>query len=202
MARPVLHDCGYEVNGIWGKGDPPPVAGCSSGTALVLGSAACLWDDLWAARELGDHYISVNDAGMYVHLAGAFTQFKLRHWASLEPGLFPAFKARAQINNSQSILYHTNKADENADFAWNLAHLSFVGGTSALFASMVALGLGYEKVILCGCPLDNGAYFYGPPKNKSAVYDGCLRFWEKNLNVLKGRVKSMSGRTRDLLGGP
>jgi hypothetical protein len=202
MGRPVIHDCFYEVNGIWGKGDPPPVAGCSSGTALILGSAACLWDDVRAAKDLGHHYIAVNDAGMYIHLAGAFTKFRLRHWASLESSFFPAYRIRTNGTQNHSVLYHSNQPDEGVDFAWRLQHPSFIGGTSSLFATLVALGLGYDPVILCGVPLDGSGYFYGPPESHGIQYNSCLRFWEKHLDVFKGRVKSMSGNTRELLGAP
>jgi hypothetical protein len=74
-------------------------------------------------------------------------------------------------------------------------------GSSGLFAARVALHLGYQKIILCGVPMDaklgniNGA----------AKWDGCAQFtvgWIEHHNELAPYVRSWSGWTKDRLGAP
>lgn len=201
MGQPTVQNGFYEANGIWGRGDPPPVAGQSSGAGIILGSAACVWDDLHQLKHLDATYIAVNDIGCFVHLAGAFTQFKLRHWCSLHPEYFEPYKFLVNESQPQKICYHTNKPDKNADIAWDIVLPYMIGGTSALFATFVALGLGFDPVILAGVPLDNSPYFCGPPHSTQRNFEGCIKYWKRNLTLFNGRVKSMSGRTKELLGG-
>lgn len=80
-------------------------------------------------------------------------------------------------------------ADLEWDSQWN------TGGGSAMYATLFGLEvLGFERVILCGCPLEAGDYLY----NFEA--DG---IWQHRARVIfQGRVRSMSGNTRRLLGAP
>ena len=54
----------------------------------------------------------------------------------------------------------------------------------------VAIGLGYEKIIITGCPLMDQKYIQ--------FQEG----WRKRFIIIKDKVRSMSGWTRDLLGAP
>ena len=68
-------------------------------------------------------------------------------------------------------------------------------GSSALLGSLAGLQLGYKKIILCGCPL----------RNEGALgreYQQYHKGWVAKYNFVMGRVKSMSGWTRDFLGEP
>ena len=70
-------------------------------------------------------------------------------------------------------------------------------GSSAMLGTLAGLQMGYEKIILCGCPL-NG-------KNlKGDNYVSFRQGWEdkKNKKAVLGKVKSMSGWTAELLGAP
>ena len=100
------------------------------------------------------------------------------------------------------VLTHTHKPSPDAEIAWDLTWPRIHGGTSSLFAVFVALGLGYEQVILAGCPLDKSSHFYEPPWRRCQEFNETLKHWEEAQEVFKGRVKSVSGRTRDLLGEP
>jgi len=89
---------------------------------------------------------------------------------------------------------------------WNLPKY----GCSGLSACVVGVALGYHKVILAGSPLLDNGHFYDPPWRKTTLErsfpdtpKGGPKLWRKvNDEVFEGRVKSMSGRSRDLLGGP
>jgi len=74
-------------------------------------------------------------------------------------------------------------------------------GSSGLLGITVALHLGYEKIILCGIPLDKKACHYfddgewmDAPRYRSA--------WTRNLRAMKGKVKSFTGWTSLILGAP
>ncbi len=80
------------------------------------------------------------------------------------------------------------------------------------------LTIGHEPVILAGCPLDNSGYSFDEAKVKHEI--GCRRVGDPANNTaravinyreamaklaageFKGKVFSMSGYTRQLLGAP
>lgn len=74
---------------------------------------------------------------------------------------------------------------------------------SGTFACRVALGLGYERVVLAGCPQDNSGYFWEPPGEHGYgnynELDG-TEHWER-LAFETDRIRSMSGYTQQLFGG-
>lgn len=93
------------------------------------------------------------------------------------------------------------------------------GATSAGKAALIGLAMGFDRVILAGCPMDGSGYAPGETegikqtascarigdaaKQKAAMIrkykEQMARFAEGKF---KGRVFSMSGLTKDLLGAP
>ena len=71
-------------------------------------------------------------------------------------------------------------------------------GSSSLLGTKAALfKLGYDKVVLIGCPMDTGNIL-----NKNQSYSIFRKGWLHFKDSLKGKVKSMSGWTKELLGEP
>lgn len=68
-------------------------------------------------------------------------------------------------------------------------------GSSAMTGVLAALRMGYEKIVLCGCPLTGNA----PEGNP---YEAFRLGWMDHREELIGKVKSMSGWTMELLGQP
>lgn len=68
-------------------------------------------------------------------------------------------------------------------------------GSSAITGAFAAVRMGYDRIILCGCPLTGNA----PEGNP---YEAFRPGWETHRAVFDGIVKSMSGWTMDLLGAP
>jgi hypothetical protein len=184
----------WNINGIYGSGPMPSLAGKYNGLAIVLGSAACLWDDLSGIGREGD-MISVSAAGCCV------IQPMVKHWCNLHAEYLPHYQFLAQFRQPKHIHTHTQKPSPDAEFIWEIQHPYLNRGTSAMFATLVGLALGYTEIILAGCPLDNSAYFYEPPSTRHGIYPSCLKAWEYSHEyVFNGRVKSMSGKTMELLG--
>lgn len=88
------------------------------------------------------------------------------------------------------------------------------GGTSALTAYRIARAMGYEEVILAGCPLDDSGYF-NPTETDALEHEGCPRVgYGQKLRMYRHRfmadinargregLYSMSGWTWEVLGGP
>jgi hypothetical protein len=70
-------------------------------------------------------------------------------------------------------------------------------GSSAMLGVQAGLQKGYERIILCGCPLSGG-------NDKGDKYESFRPGWEdqKNRKMVMGKVKSMSGWTAEFLGMP
>jgi hypothetical protein len=92
-------------------------------------------------------------------------------------------------------------------------------GTSAAKAARIGLALGFERIVLCGCPLDGSGYAVGEakvPVEPGMQRVGCaalqdrrtIRRYREEMTRLaqglfsKGRVTSMSGFTKQVLGAP
>jgi hypothetical protein len=196
-----------EVSGDLGFESVPGVAGTFSGRAIVCGSGRCLWDDLKAVGEIQADYVAVKQAGLYL-------PFRFKHWANahgerfqwMVPLRHEGYYFRGMDNGHRGVhpqklgaILHAEKSWPLVDHVWPTR----MTGTSALFAVRVALALGYEEVILCGVPLDTSGRFYAAPWDRGIdlnVVD--MKEWEAYVPAFDGRVKSMSGRTRELLGGP
>jgi len=64
-----------------------------------------------------------------------------------------------------------------------------LSGSSTLFGVMAGLALGYMRVLVAGAPLDDVAYHH------------YRRGWINEASSLAGRVRSLSGWTKDFLEG-
>jgi hypothetical protein len=91
------------------------------------------------------------------------------------------------------------------------------GATSAGKAARIGLALGYDCVILCGCPMDPSAGYW---EGEAKVRHDCARFdtpdnprrvitrYREKMALLakqepfKSKVFSMSGYSKQVLGGP
>lgn len=176
-----------------------------SGKCLIVGSSRAVFDDLDAFLGHDDHYyhewgdvMCVND--MIMHYPGKVTHAysndhnRLSEWVS-------ARRPRYVKDFSNAILSHTCQCGEGFVWPWP-GH-----GTSGLNACYTALALGYEEIVLAGIPLDNSGHYFEPLwKTMNFIQqtkptDDGPKFWASAAkNIFAGRVKSLSGRTKQLLG--
>ena len=150
---------------------------------LICGSAACAWQDIAAAPAFGP-VIALND--MIAALTWMPDLGVVGHW-----DLAPRY-AR------QDVPIVSWSPGEGVDRVvpirpgWH--------GTSALYAVGAAFDMGAERIILAGCPLDDGPRIDGVCSLVEHL-DFYRQCWIAALPELSGRVTSMSGWTRTLLGG-
>lgn len=145
--------------------------------------------------------LCVNDVAMHFpgplkHLFSNNASF-LKHWVNARRDQFVRMWGPVGIT-------HSCQKGAMVHWPWSGA------GTSSLGATYTALALGYSEVILCGIPLDDSGHYFETPETESSFAkqvplkgNGDVKYWQKARDeVFMGKVKSMSGRTADLLGMP
>lgn len=159
--------------------------------AFVCGSAACLPDDLEAARALAfpDLTVAVNAAAVAV---------PAEHFATMHPKNAPrwlAARAEAGLPPPASIWCPPGVGTHDG---WR--HAPAWGGSSGLFGVAVAMELGADRIVLCGVPLDPIPHIDDPEPWRDATR---YRYaWRVHEVALRACVRSLSGWTRGLLGAP
>ena len=173
---------------------------------IIMGIAPCLEEDLDAVKgkSLYDFMAIGLDCSDRV-------RFDIQHATTYHTDEFIGFRERrAIIGGNLNYLTHSHEnIDANfcasrgvvmtIDHIWPLLDCSPFSGSSSLLGCQAAIGLGYKKIILCGCPMSG--------KNPNASvhdYDLFQQGWTKHVDnlQLKKYVRSMSGWTRDFLGAP
>lgn len=198
------------LNGIEITGDTPNVAGNFPGRCLVIGSSAGLWDDVRALyrkdSERRYDYCGVN-------FGGYFWPYPLKHFVSLHANYIQYWLPMRLKTFSQGHIHtHAGKKEPLVETAWSFVRPAAMSG---LFACKAMLACGYSEIVLLGNPMDDSGHFYDPPVGLLAPGEQAswevMRYrhrenlleWEQaSIDEFKGRVKSMSGYTRDLLGEP
>lgn len=165
---------------------------------VVLGGANCVWDDLahiptgWA-----DYVIAVNDVGS--HYPG-----ELHHWCSLHPEKFPAWEAtRKVLGHPMNYKKWGRHRPAGVDVGPVDQTTDHPGGSSGGLAVGIALDeLGATSVVLCGVPQDQRPHYHSANRDWEH-WNLYWKDWERMHREGKlTRVRSFSGRTRELLGAP
>lgn len=186
-------------------------------TALVVGGAACVWDDLSAYTGSRDAVIAVNDIG-------AEWPEQLDAWVSLHARSFDTgpnwIKRRADNGHPRARRYFGHHGafkggrreySQLQSFATPTGY-DFAGeksGSSGLFAAKVALvDLGFDRVVLAGVPMTPTPHFNDkrnwtkPNASGQTSAHGFRNSWLAVPQEYRDRMRSMSGWTRVLLGAP
>jgi hypothetical protein len=167
-------------------------------SALVLGGAANVWADASEALALftPDAIAAVNDIG--TRWAGPIDL-----WCSLHEEKFPRWIAeRARRCFPRATQHVANGPAPGIDsiefYPWPGMNAS---GSSGLYAVKLLMDRGFEKIVLAGVPMDaQAAHFFDPARWDEV--DAFWQTWIDQVHRLRGIVKSMSGRTKELLGTP
>lgn len=165
---------------------------------LILGSANCLRDDIDRALDLGDF-----DGVVAAKHAGIEWSSELDAWVSLHPDRFGSLiaeRAKRGYPPSKRLFGHIPMENvcEGMPYKFNGQKRS---GSSGLFACKVAIELGFDRLVLCGIPLEKSE---GRIDGKSH-WNGAGSFRQGFLEAvpaLAGRARSMSGWTAIMLGAP
>lgn len=159
---------------------------------IVVGSAPTALDDIHALPEAGGmrDYMIVGK-----HAARLPIPWRVEYLATYHPEDIEAaraFRFKAMGNIDYKVICH--KKEPGVDIVVPYEPPS---GSSSFLAALGGKLLGYQKIILCGCPL---AVVPGQARNEN--YAVFREGWEVHSGKLEGKARSMSGWTRDHLGAP
>lgn len=185
--------------------DFPSIAGTYFGNVVVCGDAGCVWDDLEnfgcrsgnAVAKPGWHFLTVNRLievfpGKVEHAYSNVAKVINRHVVGRRDEYAYEF-GTARYTHSRTV---------GTDWVWPWHG----GGTSGFGGILTALALGYDRIVLAGMPLTNMHHNGEPPWRRTRFtteVDGTDPHWTGAIaTAFEGRVKSLSGRTKEWLGGP
>jgi hypothetical protein len=179
---------------------------------VVCGDGHCIWDDLerfgcrsdrkrgGVAKE-GWHFLTVNKM---VEVFPGDVEHSYSNSASCLQRFLAARRDEYAIEFQKP--KHSHSLNAPCDWIWPLGG----HGTSGLGATLIAVALGYPKVVICGMPLDDGPHNGQPHWRKTSFAsteaaggqrtDRNTHWWKAKTLAFDGRVRSMSGRTKDWLG--
>jgi hypothetical protein len=168
-------------------------------TAVVCGNGAGVWEQYaHACAVVSDPIIvGVNDVGMYLPT--------LHHWVSLHADAFPAWRAVRDMQERppEHPVLHSATARGLLDVWWDRLTPQFP--LSGYFAMQLCWIMGARRIILCGCPGDASALWYGPRTRGPFDYGSgdiqamVIREMEKRPDF-KAAVSSLSGWTQEYFG--
>ena len=189
----------------------PSIAGRYKGKKLVIcGDASCVWGDLERfgckvsqGRGLvfknGWHFMTVNK------LVECFPG-NIEHCYSNEGDRLKLFvearrnEYRAEFSGPEHL-----HARRGVKWCWPWRG----NGSSALGACLTSVHLGYDEIVLAGVPLDNSPHNGEPPWRRCTFEQDCTTSgggphlaWKEAIKTFGGKVKSLSGQTREWLGEP
>jgi hypothetical protein len=187
--------------------DDCPAIDAVTPTALVTGMGQSLMDDFVRARNKvmknEDHpaIIGVNRSCQFIktHINLTLDRDNASYWRSV------AIHPEGQWYSVQPDATKTHEDYPWIDGWWPKLAGS---GSSAWFAAKAALIMGYERVILCGVPLEPGPYadgIYAPTFQDAKKFPSTIRTMREKMQLdewTHEAVFSMSGWTKAFFGGP
>ena len=171
-------------------------------TALAVGSANQVWDEVDAALKLftPDEIFCVNEA--FVDFPG-----EPRHLVSFHPEIFIYWmnKRKKLKRSPPEILwtYSRRKIPPNVPDGYELRRAPNWCGSSGLLAVASALEFQCDRIVLAGIHLTPESSHYHEPKG--APWRDAINYrkgWLDHLDLYQGATRSMGGWTKKLLGAP
>ncbi|MFA5133087.1 MAG: hypothetical protein WC444_07210 [Candidatus Paceibacterota bacterium] len=171
---------------------------------IILGSAKCAPEDFKNARNIAPKAeIMVLNLSWFGILSQVVKgELIVKHWVSLYCDIFVLrrwMKPKPITHTNLGDYSIDRKMADYIDRKWDFNHYGSVG----MFATKVALGLCYDKIILAGCPIDDSGHFYDFENTKFEFDERTIATWKEFKDKPESvKVRSMSGLTKELLGAP
>lgn len=170
-------------------------------TCLIMGDGRCLQKDL-------DSFLINPPPHDVMSIAKSYKLYpgRILHWSMVDSNANVWWARHLPLRNNGDLpIRHTLGECEGFDVNWDdgqddgaLWH-----GTSALFATLVALNLGYEKIILAGCPMDNkGHWYFSEEQDQGPDWkEEDYQIWRDFVKTEEAKkVKSLSGYIAQIIG--
>lgn len=170
---------------------------------LITGDGSPLRDDMKRFEDLGVPH-DVFAIGRSYKLSTA-----LNHWGNVDSDGSIWWAQHLPVKWVSGPQTHTLGEMRGFTHWWDIPQCDYGmdeimwHGSTALFCVYAALEMGYERVVLAGCPMDASGHWYEPgssgPRWTGESYQAWLDF---KASSESGRVRSMSGYTQIILGAP
>ena len=176
----------------------PPLVKRRVPVALILGGADCLRADVDAALALfaPDLIVATNNAG--VDYEG-----RVDHWVTFHPDKMGEWvRARKKAGRPDAgTLWKPNH--RNSPTGLEMRAISSYGGSSGLLACLVVVNALSARGVLAGCPMQvERSHYWDPKKRPWPEAPAYWNAWKSTYPRIKDGIRSMSGKTRELLGAP
>ena len=131
---------------------------------------------------------------------------RVHHWANVDGADSKWWCEHLPAKNDGKIpLRHTLGELEWFDCIWDdgLPDGTPWQGSTAYFATLIAIFMNYRKIVLAGCPLDENGHWYHDEVEKGPIWEGgTYRRWlDFSVDDDEAyRVRSMSGYTAKIVG--
>lgn len=162
-------------------------------TALIFGGANTLEADKAAALALFDPDVIIG-----CNHGARDEPGRVDHFCTMHPELFPKWIAERAARGAPPAgkLWHAKHRQSPVEST----PIESWGGSSGLLCVRVAFELGCTHIVLAGIPLQKIYNHYDDHR----MWMEARQYWpawERHQPEMQGRVKSMSGWTKNLLGG-
>lgn len=163
---------------------------------IIIGSAPCAMEDFLSCLAHAESFrtFAAEFDVMAIGLdAVAIVNWPLEYVATNHVEDIPAIRRRREAfqgNTDYKLVSY--KHGPGVDIVQPLGPVS---GSSAILGALAGITMGYDRIVLCGCPLTGNA----PEGNP---YEAFRPGWTEVYEAIKDNVRSMSGWTRELLGAP
>ena len=177
---------------------------------LITGDGRPFLSDLEAFSMLGVPY----DLGCVGRCVYEAPQEPL-HWFNADGETAMAWAKQLKEQN-EGLVTHTLGEVDGFDVDWDLEQDDYhheemtnergrLHGSSALFATLAGIAMGYDKIVLAGCPLDTEGHWYFEPNGPETLGPSWMGLdfmaWiDFSKQKEAEKVRSMSGYTEKLLG--
>lgn len=173
---------------------------------IIIGSAPCVVNDVYQAARLISS--AVDDSILHYMAIGLNTMdiptWSIQYFATYHPVDIEIAKIRREAaggNIDYKVISHIREEEDgdgrmikyDVDMIIPLENPS---GSSSLLGVLAGIQLGYEKIIVCGCPL------IGNSSDTGYDYAKFQKGWTHKFREIKHKTRSMSGWTKELLGAP
>jgi hypothetical protein len=166
--------------------------------ALIMGDGRTLKSDLETFLKTAQPHDVISINRSFHAYPG-----NIRHWAKVDG---PEYVYMAEhlplINNGAMPIRHTLGEVRGFDVDWDdgREYAKRWDGSSSLFAAMIAVAMGYEKVILAGCPMDLNGHWYFEGETGPDWEEEDYQAWREFAKTEDARkVESLSGFTKEVL---
>lgn len=177
---------------------------------LIVGRAGGALEEYAQAVALASF-----DAVVVVGKMGEVFPHAIDYWVSFHANLFDRWAAVRAARGLPTAghywgpIFHGKRLGETQTACRPLSFVNSIGGSSGFLAVEGALEvLRGDRIVLAGVPMvaeaGHQAEVCEPAERGAAWAEAAVYWatWEENMDRLRGRVRSMSGRTREHLGAP